>query len=130
MNPETETTSVTAPDAQQSGNGTGLAYVAGILGALLIVIVLVWAMHHYTQPAPLGEARKLERAKILGEMRAADYDAQHNVGWVDPAKGIVRLSTEDAMAMVVRNWQNPAAGRSNLIQRVEKANAVAPNPFE
>jgi len=137
MNPEPVLAKVSPPadtsSGEPSGNRTGLAYMVGVLGALLIVTVLVWAMRRYTQPSTLGETRKLERAKALAELRAAEAEALHTVGWVDPAKGLVRLRIEDAMVMVQRNWQNPSAARSNLIERVEKANFVPapkPSPFE
>ena len=48
-------------------------------------------------------------------------------GWVDPTKGIVRLRIEDAMKWVEQEWgRDPAAARSNLISRVEKATALPP----
>ena len=113
---------------------TGLAYALAILGSFLIVAALVWAMHKYTEPAPLGANRAAERARALAEMRAAEADALNNVGWVDQAKGTVRLRIEDAMKLVERSWQNPPAARSNLLERVAKANPPppkpAPSPFE
>ena len=113
---------------------SALAYTIAVLGAFLIVALLVWAMHHYTQPAPLGANRAAERAKALAELRAAENDALNNLGWVDQSKGIVRLKIEDAMKIVQRDWSsNPSAARSNLIARVEKATAVVappPSPFE
>jgi len=113
---------------------TGLAYALAILGSFLIVAALVWAMHKYTEPAPLGANRAAERARALAEMRAAETDALNNVGWADQAKGIVRLRIEDAMKLVERSWQNPPAARSNLLERVAKANPPppkpAPSPFE
>jgi hypothetical protein len=121
---------------QSNGARTGLAYAAGILGSFLIVAALAWAMHRYTQPAPLGEDRAAERAKALVEMRAAETEALHTTAWIDPAKGIVRLRIEDAMQLVEREWQDPAAARSKLIMRVEKATAPPPkvpekpSPFE
>ena len=113
---------------------TGLAYTLAILGSFLIVAALVWAMHKYTEPAPLGANRAAERSRALAEMRAAEADALNNVGWVDQPKGIVRLRIEDAMKLVERSWQNPPAARSNLLERVAKANPPppkpAPSPFE
>jgi len=113
---------------------TGLAYTLAILGSFLIVAALVWAMHKYTEPAPLGANRAAERARALAEMRAAETDALNNVGWADQAKGIVRLRIEDAMKLVERSWQNPPAARSNLLERVAKAYPPppkpAPSPFE
>jgi uncharacterized protein YdaU (DUF1376 family) len=113
-----------------------LAYTLGILGSLLIVAWLVWVMHRYTQPAPLGEDHKAMRAKNLSELRGAEHEALTTTAWIDQPKGIVRLRIQDAMALVERAWQNPPAARSNLIARVEKATFVPPpapappSPFE
>jgi hypothetical protein len=115
---------------------TGLAYLLAILGSLLIVAALVWAMHHYTQPPPLGADRVAVRKKALAELRAAEATELGSYGWVDQTKGIVRLPIAEAMKLALREWQHPAAARSNLVARVEKATAVAPpppakpNPFE
>ena len=123
-------------NSQPTQERTVLAYVIGILGAFLIVAALVWAMQHYTQPAPLGEDRKLMRAKALAELRGAEAEALSTVAWIDQGKGLVRLRIQDAMELVKREWQNPSTARSNLIARVEKANAAPPkapekpSPFE
>jgi hypothetical protein len=114
----------------------GLAYAIAILGSFLIVTALVWAMHRYTQPAPLGADRAQVRARALAELRAYEKEALENVAWIDQAKGLVRLRIEDAMRLVERAWQDPASARSNLITRVEKANELPPkapekpSPFE
>jgi len=104
------------------------AYVLAALGSFLIVAALVWAMHRYTQPPPLGEDRAAARAKALGELRALEADALEHAGWVDPTKGIVRLPIEEAVKMIESDW-GPAA-RSNLISRVEKATAPPPKAPE
>ena len=115
---------------------TSLAYVAGILGCFLIVAALVWAMRHYTQPPPLGEDRIALRKKALAELRAAEAEGLNTYGWLDQSKGLVRLPIAEAKKLALRDWQNPAAARSNLIARVEKATAAPPkapekpNPFE
>ncbi len=115
---------------------TGLAYLVGILGSFLIVAALVWAMQHYTQPPPLGEDRVAQRKKALAELRAAEASELGSYGWVDQAKGVVRLPIAEAMQLALREWQTPSAARSNLVARVEKATAVPPtpppkpNPFE
>jgi hypothetical protein len=106
------------------------ASVMGILGAFLIFAALVWAMRHYTRPAPLGEDRVAMRKKALAELRAAETDELNNYGWLDQAKGIVRLPVAEAMKLALREWQNPAAARSNLIARVEKATAPPPKAPE
>jgi uncharacterized protein YdaU (DUF1376 family) len=112
-------------------NGTAsqrprLAFVLGVLGCFLIVAALVWAMRHYTQPPP-AEDRASIRAKALAELRAAEAEALSTTAWLDQGKGIVRLRVEDAMQIIERDWgHDPAAGRSNLLARVEKATATPP----
>src|SRR5438105_1984553 len=113
------------------GNGrerVGLAYLIGIVGALLIVGIFALTVYKYLQPEPLGKNRAEERANALAELRGAEDDALEHVGWVDQGKGLVRLPIKDAMRMVERDWQNPGAARSNLIARVEKANPPPPPP--
>ena len=118
-------------NAQPTREPTTWVYGIGILGSFLIVAALVWAMRHYTQPAPLGEDRAAVRAKALAELRAAESEALRTPAWMDAAKGVVRLPMQQAMTMVERDWgQNPAAARSNLIARVEKATALPPKAPE
>ena len=112
--------------SQPARERTGLAYVVGILGSLLIVAALVWAMQRYTQPPPLGEDRVALRKKALADLRAAEASELENYGWLDQPKGVVRLPIAEAMKLALRDWQNPAAARSNLIARVEKATAAPP----
>jgi hypothetical protein len=111
---------------QPARERTGLAYVIGILGALLIVAALVLAMKRYTQPPPLGEDRIAVRKKALADLRAAEASELTSYGWVDQTKGVVRLPIAEAMKLELRDWQNPPAARSNLIARVEKATAAPP----
>ena len=114
-------------NGQPAPDRSAWAYVLAALGAFLIVGALVWAMHRYTQPPPLGQDRAEFRAKTLVELRAAEADALQHPGWVDQTKGIVRLPIEDALRIVERDWgRNPVTARSNLISRVEKATAKAP----
>jgi hypothetical protein len=99
--------------------------------ACLIFGILVWVTKQYTLPAaPVDEARKAERAKALVELRAMEAEALNNVSWMDQTKGIVRLPIADALVITEQEWQNPAMARSNLIARVEKANAVPPKAPE
>jgi hypothetical protein len=112
--------------SQPARERTGLAYAIGILGSLLIVAALVWAMQRYTQPPPLGQDRVAVRKKALADLRAAEATELENYGWLDQPKGVVRLPIAEAMQLSLRDWQNPAAARSNLIARVEKATAAPP----
>ena len=105
-------------------------YGAVILGTFLIAAGLVWAMIHYTKPAPLAEDRVATRRKALADVRAAGAEALNNYGWVDQTKGIVRLPIEQAMKLTIAEWQNPEAGRATLLAREAKASAVPPKAPE
>ena len=113
-------------NTQPAPERTVLAYLIGILGSLLIVAALVWAMQRYTQPSPLGEDRIALRKKALAELRAAEATELESYGSVHQAKGVIRLPINEAMKLALRDGQNPAAARSNLIDRVEKATFVPP----
>jgi len=110
--------------------GSGWAYTLAVLGALLIVGGLVWAMKHFTTPPDITAARAAERAQSLADLRAAEKQAMETYGWVDQPKGVVRLTVERAMELTVADWQDPAQARADLIKRVEKATYVPPPPPE
>jgi len=101
-------------------------YVVAALGTFLIMAALVRVMVQYTRPAPLNAARISERYENLEKLRAEEAKVLNEYDWQDQAKGIVRLPITNAMELIVREYQNPAAARSNLIVRVVKATA-APN---
>lgn len=94
----------------------------------LIFAALVWKTRQYTTPPVLGAERAAERAKALAELHAAEADALNNVGWVDQAKGIVRLPIAEAVKLAEKQWQNPAQARATLNDRAEKAFFVPPPP--
>ncbi len=55
-------------ESNRSSSSAAAAYGIAILGALLIVAMLVWAMRHYTAPEPVNANRAAERAKALAEI--------------------------------------------------------------
>ena len=117
-------------ETEYKSRGARCGYIAAVVGAFLIVAGLVWITWHYTRPQPLGEDRAALRAKTLAELRANNLEVLHNPNyvWQDAAKGVVRMPIEHAMDLTVKMWQNPAAARSNLTARVEKATFVPPPP--
>jgi hypothetical protein len=100
-----------------------------LTGLLLIMVVLIWVMYYYTRPEPVDQARIAERRKNLAELNAQSKDVLENYAWIDSARGLVRLPVARAMELAVAEWQNPAAGRSNLLWRLGKAiPATTPSP--
>jgi hypothetical protein len=104
------------------------ASFVGILGAFLVVALLVYVMKQTMRPAPLNQARAQERAAALKEIREANTKAlaTHEALAADR----VRLKIERAMELTVLEYKNPAAARTNLIARAEKASAPPPKPPE
>src|SRR5687768_10546948 len=103
------------------------AYFAGVLGALLIVALLVWAIYRYANPAPLGTNRAEERRKNLAENRQVNA-ALDQYGWADAGKGFVRLPVSEAMRVTIKDYQNPEAAKKEIATRVDKASAQPPAP--
>ena len=109
---------------------SGLAYAIAILGTFVILYGLVRVMQHYTRPAPPTQARALERRSFLKELQAADQDALTTYGEVNKSKGFYRVPIKRAEEIVLKEWQNPVAARSNLVARADKMAAKEANPFE
>jgi hypothetical protein len=109
------------------------AYLVGVLGTLLIMFVLADYMRRATRPEPLTQTQVEQRRKNLAEVRTTSSNELHNVTWRDKAKGIAQIPIERALDLTLTEWKNPAAARTNLIARAEKAFAKPPekpNPFE
>ncbi|MEJ5237389.1 hypothetical protein [Limisphaera sp. VF-2] len=111
------------------GNGRGFwSYVLAAVVALGVVAVMVWATRRVMTPPPLNAERVAERYKALEEVRATAHQVLTTPAWINRDKGIVRLPVDVAMQVVEREWRDPAAARSNLIERVRAAHAAPPAP--
>ena len=106
------------------------AWFVAIVGVFLLMAVLVKVMLKTTAPPPVDRGRAAERAKALADVTAAGAETLASFGVVDQGKGIYRLPIEQAMKTVVAEYKNPAAARTNLIARLEKATAVPPKAPE
>jgi hypothetical protein len=125
-----------SPEAPMNNERTVWPVGLAFLVACLLFAAIV-AMVKYSAPVPAIDAdRAAVRTRALAEIRAAEAQALYHPGWIDENRGLVRLPIEVAMQITKREWQNPAAARSNLMARVEKATApvpqapAKPNPFE
>jgi hypothetical protein len=114
---------------------TTTIYVAVILLTFGLIAFLVWQMTKLSQPPAVSADRANARAKDNADIRAAGATALANWGHVDAPptarpNGIVRMPVEEAMKLTVQEYKNPAAFRTNLAARAEKANAPAKNEYE
>ncbi|HEY0457086.1 MAG TPA: hypothetical protein VGE41_11975 [Verrucomicrobiae bacterium] len=105
-----------------------LINLLAIIGAFLVAAWLVWAMYRYTHPLPAASNRANERQAALKQIRQDEGKALTEYDWLDRQKGIVRLPIERAKEITLLEYKNPAALRSNLIARAEKASAAPPAP--
>jgi hypothetical protein len=92
---------------------------------------LMAMINSYLRPGGADPSlRGKERAEALKKTREIDADALTSFAEIDKPRGIWRLPVDRAMAMSYQLWQNPAAARSNLIQRVDKATTTLPKAPE
>jgi hypothetical protein len=111
------------------GCTTKCAYAVAILGAIFIVVFLNRQLKHHLQAPAIEVNRAEERSKALAEIRQTEQKSLDETGYIDATKGIVRLKIEDAMALTESKWKkDPAAARTDLLARVEKANPPPPPP--
>ena len=102
------------------------AYVAGFLGTFLIVALLVHLMQFYTQAPSIAATRAAERMQIMTDFKAVNGPLIEKYDWQDQAKGFVRVPIERAKELILQEWQDPVAARSNLMARAAKEFAVPP----
>jgi len=101
------------------------AALAFLIAAVLFAMLAVIVKCSVKVPAITAD-RDAAIAQALFQIRTNEAAALDNPGWIDQSRGIVRLPVETAMQITARDWRNPEAARSNLIQRA--ANAAAPAP--
>jgi hypothetical protein len=106
------------------------ALIVAVIGTFLVMAALVWLMQSYNQAPTSEEARAEERMKILTDFQAANKPLLENYEWQDQAKGFVRVPIERAEDLLLQEWQDPAAARSNLMARAAKEFAPPPKAPE
>jgi hypothetical protein len=94
-----------------------------VVATLLFGVLVAIVKFSTTEPA-IDADRAAVRAKDLAEMHAVETKSLDTVGWVDQARGIVRLPINTAMQMVVS--KSSAGTRADLIARAARAAAPAP----
>jgi hypothetical protein len=104
----------------------GVGFVIACFLFAAIVAKVKWST-----PVPAINAdRAAVRTKALAEIRSLEAQTLNHPGWIDENRGLVRLPIEVAMQITERLGQDPAAVRSNLTARVERAAAPAPKAPE
>jgi hypothetical protein len=115
---------------RDSSFGQKILSAFGILGAFLVVAFLLVVMKGATPAPSLGAARIQERKTALAEIRDSSAKAINSYEVIDPNKKLVRLAIDRAMELTIEEYKNPAAARSNLVARAEKASEPPPKPPE
>ena len=102
----------------------------GFVFASVLFIVLGVIVGLAVRPPAIDADQAQHRYQALAELRAAENAALNHPGWIDQARGIVRLPIEVAITNAAEAWQNPAQARADLISRAEKAAAPLPKAPE
>lgn len=78
--------------------------LAAIIGGFAIFLLILFIAYLPQKPAPIPEGSKTpaERAATLAELRANEKSASTTYGWVDQAKGVVRLPTDRAVELTIQ----------------------------
>jgi hypothetical protein len=104
-------------------------YAVAILAVLLIGYILIHAMRAYVATPAVNANRVAERYAASADVRATAQKELHGEPiYLNRNNGVVRLPIDRAMQLVVEGGKDPAAFRSNLLSRVEKATAVPKPP--
>ena len=103
----------------------GLAVIGGGAAALAVVAWLAW---RFASPPDLAAERTALRMKARAELTAAETELLTTCGWMDRTRGIVHIPVDEALKLSERLAQNPAAARSNLLERLAKATTPGPRP--
>lgn len=103
-----------------------IIYGVAILGTFLITAFLVREMQQYAATAAIDQKRVEERIAARKEVQAAEGKELTAYAWKDQGKGMVVIPVERAKQLILKEWQDPAAGRAKMLKLVEKATAKAP----
>ena len=101
-------------------------FVIAAVGAILIAGALVYIMVRVTRPEAVTAARAQERKKALTQTREEEAKVLNNYDRVGAAPGFVRMKIDDAMKLTVKEYQDPAGARKELIARADKAGTPPP----
>lgn len=102
------------------------ATAVGALGVLFILAILIWIMYEYTQPPPIEGSRWAERRQNLADLNAQARAQLENYTWRDEARKVIRLPVDRAMELTAREWQDPRAGRAQLLTLLARAVPAMP----
>src|SRR5471030_1972340 len=105
-----------------SASGAAIAFIV----ASVIFAVLVVAVKLLVNIPAIDADRGAAISKALFDIRTNEVASLNTNGWADKPRSIVRLPIGTAIQLAAQEWQNPAAARTDLIAREEKASLPAP----
>lgn len=98
----------------------------GILVSIFAMVILIGMMRGKVEPVDPSAARAAERAEALKQLQATNSVQLTQYAVLDAGKDVVRLPIDRAMQILVQEWQNPEAGREQLIARLKRVIPPAP----
>jgi hypothetical protein len=107
-----------------------VVFVIFITAALLAMPALIYRERNKTHAQPLGYERANERAAALENVRTNSAATLDTYGWRNKNEQIVRIPIERAKELTVKEWQDPAAARKQLLSAAAKAFTPPPKAPE
>ena len=115
-------------DANKAGKfEISVYFVIFVLLFLAMFEMMAWTGDR-VQADPIDGVRAQERSEALEQLTSSAQEQLENYAYLDEANGRVRMPIRRAMEIVVEEWQDPAAGRSNLVALWKRFNPPPPAP--
>jgi hypothetical protein len=109
---------------QELNRASGAA-VMFIVGGVVFCVITIAVKLAISVP-DINADQAAVRYQDLAQMQGVEQTNLTQLGWVDVARGTVRLPIDAAIQLTETAWKNPASARADLIAREEKASAPAP----
>jgi hypothetical protein len=92
-------------DAQPSSGISGFtATLLAVVGGFAIFLLILTVAYLPQKPAPLAEGARtpVQRKALLADLHGKESSAATSYGWVDQAKGQVRIPIADAVELTIK----------------------------
>ena len=110
---------------------TYIRWIERLAAAAGIVCAACWmvSLSKFSAAAPLPTAaRDQQRLKARADIHEISSAVLRTYGPQYPEKGFIWVPIDRAMDLIVTEWKDPAAGRSNLLLRAAIALEIPPPP--
>ena len=95
--------------------------IAGVVLALIAVILLAYTWTNANRPAAPNQARGEERRALREQIETQALEELTQAAVLDAEREVTRLPIERAIEITAEEWSHPVKGRRLLLQRLARA---------